>query len=178
MPFAHVPAATPVMPAKAGIHDFCRTRAGKSWMPAFAGMTGARASAQRHAKRHHHRRRQGNRPGDRAPARHRWAAVALIGRDAAALERAAEELGARYAVADVTDHAALRDAIAALGPCDILVNNAGAAISKPFAKHDVGDFETMLAVNLLSAVTRAGRAAGHARQRLRAGSSISPAPPA
>ena len=53
-------------------------------------------------------------------------------------KRAAAELGARYAVADVTDHAALRDAIASLGPCDILVNNAGAAISKPFAKHDAG----------------------------------------
>src|SRR6202034_2144782 len=35
----------------------------------------------------------------------------------------------------------------------ILVNNAGAAISKPFAKHTTGDFQAMLAVNLLSAVT-------------------------
>jgi NAD(P)-dependent dehydrogenase (short-subunit alcohol dehydrogenase family) len=78
--------------------------------------------------------------------------VALLGRDAAALERAAGELGARHAVADVTDHAALRDAIDSLGPCDILVNNAGAAISKPFAKHAVADFQAMLAVNLLSAV--------------------------
>ncbi len=60
---------------------------------------------------------------------------------------------ARYAVADVTDHAALRDAIASLGPCDILVNNAGAAISKPFDRHTLADFQTMLAVNLLSAVT-------------------------
>jgi NAD(P)-dependent dehydrogenase (short-subunit alcohol dehydrogenase family) len=81
------------------------------------------------------------------------ATVALIGRDVAALERAANELSARYAVADVTDHAALCDAIASLGPCDILVNNAGAAISKPFTKHTTADFQTMLAVNLLSAVT-------------------------
>lgn len=81
------------------------------------------------------------------------AAIALIGRDAAALERAAGELGARYAVADVTDDAALRDAIASFGRCDILVNNAGAAISKPFAKHTTQDFQAMLAVNLLSAVT-------------------------
>ena len=80
-------------------------------------------------------------------------AIALIGRDAAALEKAAAELTARYAVADVTDHAALRDAIASLGPCDILVNNAGAAISKPFDRHTLADFQTMLAVNLLSAVT-------------------------
>ena len=80
------------------------------------------------------------------------AAIALIGRDVAALRRAADELGARYGVADVADPEALTAAITALGPCDILVNNAGAAISKPFAKHDVKDFQAMLAVNLLSAV--------------------------
>ena len=68
------------------------------------------------------------------------AAIALIGRDAAALRRAADELGARHAVADVTDPEMLGAAITALGPCDILVNNAGAAISKPFARHEIGDF--------------------------------------
>ena len=79
-------------------------------------------------------------------------AIALIGRDAAALQHAATDFNARFAVADVTDPAALTDAIAALGPCDILVNNAGAAISKPFAKHDLADFRAMLEVNLLAAV--------------------------
>lgn len=81
------------------------------------------------------------------------AAIALIGRDVAALEQAAGPLAARYAAADVTDHVALRDAIASFGRCDLLVNNAGAAISKPFAKHELADFQAMLAVNLLSAVT-------------------------
>src|SRR5271157_1412411 len=80
------------------------------------------------------------------------AAIALIGRDVSALKLAAGELGARHAVSDVTDHAALRDAIASIGQVDILVNNAGAAISQPFAKHTVADFHAMLAVNLLSAV--------------------------
>jgi len=28
------------MPATAGIHDFCLFHEGKSWIPAFAGMTG------------------------------------------------------------------------------------------------------------------------------------------
>jgi NAD(P)-dependent dehydrogenase (short-subunit alcohol dehydrogenase family) len=79
--------------------------------------------------------------------------LVLIGRDAVALARSAKELGARFAVADVTDDAALRDAIASLGPCDILVNNAGAAISKPFVQHAGSDFQAMLSVNLLSAVT-------------------------
>lgn len=81
------------------------------------------------------------------------AAIALIGRDPIALEQAAGTLGARYVSADVTDPAALHDAIVSFGRCDILVNNAGAAISKPFAKHGLGDFQAMLAVNLLSAVT-------------------------
>jgi NAD(P)-dependent dehydrogenase (short-subunit alcohol dehydrogenase family) len=80
------------------------------------------------------------------------ASITLIGRDATALQRAARELGARYRVADVTDDAALRDAIAALSTCDILVNNAGGALSKPFARHDLSDFRSMLDVNLLGAV--------------------------
>ncbi len=80
-------------------------------------------------------------------------AIALIGRDAAALERTSAELGAPYAVANVTDRDALRQAIAALPSCDILVNNAGAAISKPFLTHKPEDWHSMLAVNLLAAVT-------------------------
>jgi NAD(P)-dependent dehydrogenase (short-subunit alcohol dehydrogenase family) len=80
------------------------------------------------------------------------AAVGLIGRDVAALARAAGELGARHAAADVTDHAALCHAIGSFGRCDILVNNAGAALSRPFAKHAMSDFQEMLAVNVLSAV--------------------------
>ena len=81
------------------------------------------------------------------------AAIGLIGRDTAALAVAAAELQARHATADVTDPTALRDAIARLGPCDILVNNAGAALSNPFARHTLDDFQSMLAVNLLAAVT-------------------------
>ncbi len=81
------------------------------------------------------------------------ATPALIGRDRGALERTAEELGARYIAADVTDGPALREAIASFGRCDILVNNAGAALSKPFLRHEPGDFQAMLAVNLLAAVT-------------------------
>ena len=80
-------------------------------------------------------------------------AIAIIGRDAAALDRAARDLGARHEVADVTDRDALRKAMTALGPCDILVNNAGAAVSKPFLKHRARDFHSMLDVNLLAAVT-------------------------
>lgn len=93
------------------------------------------------------------------------AAILLIGRDVAALKRAGGELGARYAEADVTDEAALRETIASFGPCDILVNNAGAAISKPFAKHTVSDFQAMLGVNLLSAVAACQAVLPGMRQR-------------
>ena len=85
-----------------------------------------------------------------APPLCRWGRDRLVGRDAVALQQAAGLLGARYAVADVTDPAALRDAIVSFERCDILVNNAGAAISKPFAKHELREFHAMLAVNLLS----------------------------
>src|SRR5581483_7884829 len=91
-------------------------------------------------------------------------ALGLIGRDAAALGRAAAALGARTAVADVTDEAALRDAIASFGPCDILINNAGAAVSKPFIRHTMQDFHAMLAVNLLAAVAASQAVVPHMRQ--------------
>jgi NAD(P)-dependent dehydrogenase (short-subunit alcohol dehydrogenase family) len=81
------------------------------------------------------------------------AAIAILGRDAASLEEAAGKLGARHVVADVTDRDSLRDAIAQLPPCDILVNNAGAAISKPFLKYRPRDWQAMLSVNLMGAVT-------------------------
>jgi len=36
----------PVMPANAGIHDFLWRDKGKSWIPAFAGMTGRTGAPQ------------------------------------------------------------------------------------------------------------------------------------
>lgn len=95
------------------------------------------------------------------------AAVSLIGRDAALLEQRAVELGEQYGTsagafpADVTDAAAiaaaLRHAVALLGPIDILVNNAGFGASQPFAKMTAAHWGDMLAVNLSSVfhVTRA-----------------------
>lgn len=61
----------------------------------------------------------------------RGLAVGLLGRDVAALEAVRDECGptASVAVADVTDEAAVRSAVASveqvLGPIDLLVNNAG-----------------------------------------------------
>lgn len=91
------------------------------------------------------------------------AAVSLIGRDAALLDRRAAELDETYGVsagafpADVTDAAAveamLQHATGLLGPVDILVNNAGFGASQPFAKMTAAHWNDMLAVNLTGVFT-------------------------
>ena len=98
------------------------------------------------------------------------ASVTIAGRDAAALECAAESLRAGSAqtgtpavlrprvgvcVLDVTDEAAVHAAIAAtaqqLGPITILLNNAGQAQPAPFAKTTSRHWQQMLDVNLTGA---------------------------
>ncbi len=98
------------------------------------------------------------------------ASVTIAGRDAAALECAAESLRAGSAqtgtpavlrprvgvcVLDVTDEAAVNAAIAAtaqqLGPITILLNNAGQAQPAPFAKTTSRHWQQMLDVNLTGA---------------------------
>jgi len=77
--------------------------------------------------------------------------VAITGRDAIATQRAADALGCAAFVADVTDAAAMERAFAAAGPIDILVNNAGTALSQPFAKLSLADWNAVFAVNLTGA---------------------------
>ena len=91
------------------------------------------------------------------------AAVTVIGRDAEALGevvRAGE--ARRYAIADVTDGAAISGAIdgaaEAEGPVDILVANAGAAVSKPFGRTGPDEFQAMWDLNVMG-VVHAARAA-------------------
>jgi len=92
------------------------------------------------------------------------ASVTIAGRDAAALERAADALRSGVAqtskqvgvcVLDVTDEAAVHAAIAAaarqLGPITILLNNAGQAQPAPFAKTTSRHWQQMLDVNLTGA---------------------------
>jgi NAD(P)-dependent dehydrogenase (short-subunit alcohol dehydrogenase family) len=81
------------------------------------------------------------------------ATLALLGRDHAALQAAANDLDAAFEVADVTQPEMLAATIARLGPFDILVNNAGAASSQPFLKSTPQDWAAMIAVNLTSAFT-------------------------
>jgi NAD(P)-dependent dehydrogenase (short-subunit alcohol dehydrogenase family) len=84
------------------------------------------------------------------------ARVHLVGLDAGALERAATELGAGWTVADVTDTAAVRDAVSAalrrLGRLDVLFSNAG--ISGPIAPlvdYPEQDFQRVLQVHVAGA---------------------------
>ena len=76
------------------------------------------------------------------------AAVTICGRRAAPLEAvAAGHANITAVVADITDEAAISDAIAKAAP-DIVVANAGASESAPFAKTDLAAFERMMTVNL------------------------------
>src|SRR3989338_3612360 len=82
------------------------------------------------------------------------AAVALIGRDAARLEKQAAALSADtlVAAADITDPESVHKAFAKIRErfprIDILVNNAGQAESAPFSRTDLALWNRMLAVNL------------------------------
>jgi len=82
--------------------------------------------------------------------------VTVLGRQRGPLEEAVAAGEAHFAdVADVSDRAAISDAIAraaARQPIDILVANAGAAESAPFAKSDVALFARMMDVNFMGVV--------------------------
>jgi 2-deoxy-D-gluconate 3-dehydrogenase len=86
--------------------------------------------------------------------------VAIVARNEAKSVAAAAELartGSRaiYALADVTDDAAVRDAFDRvrheLGRIDILVNNAGINIRKPPHELEVGEWDSVISTNLTSA---------------------------
>jgi NAD(P)-dependent dehydrogenase (short-subunit alcohol dehydrogenase family) len=84
------------------------------------------------------------------------ARVHLVGLDPAALQRAAAELDAGWTVADVTDTAAVRDAVSAarhrVGRLDVLFSNAG--VSGPIAPlvdYPEQDFQRVLQVHVAGA---------------------------
>jgi len=88
------------------------------------------------------------------------ARVALCGRNAASLERAASDLRAAGAQvlaqrADVTRgdeiNALVSETQRALGPIDILVNNAGIGIFGPFQEQSEADWNAVMETNLKSA---------------------------
>ncbi|VVD76540.1 2-hydroxycyclohexanecarboxyl-CoA dehydrogenase [Pandoraea terrigena] len=89
------------------------------------------------------------------------AAVAVFDRNLAAAERTASEIlnagGRAQAFAcDITVREQVDAAVAAvstaLGPVDVLVNNAGWDIFKPFTKTTPGQWESLIAINLVGAL--------------------------
>ena len=83
------------------------------------------------------------------------ATVVLVGRNAAKGERAAAELGASFAKADVTKKAEVQklvgDTVGAHGRLDILVNNAGTAVRKNPQDYDEAEWHLVIDTNLTSA---------------------------
>ncbi|MCB5175766.1 MULTISPECIES: SDR family NAD(P)-dependent oxidoreductase [Microvirga] len=98
------------------------------------------------------------------------ATVTIVGRDRTRLDRAVAEGGAHgAAVADVTDPAAVRAAVAEAvsrhGPVDLMIANAGSAASVPFMKSDPAVFRQMLDVNLLGVTNVAQAVLGSMTER-------------
>lgn len=75
------------------------------------------------------------------------AEVTICGRRQAPLDAVAAHPNIRAVVCDITDEAAISDAIAACAP-DIVVANAGVSESAPFTKTDLNAFNRMIETNL------------------------------
>lgn len=73
--------------------------------------------------------------------------VAITGRNAAAMERVSESIGARMHVCDLADRSATDALIKDVGQVDVLVNNAGIAVSAPLHKIDDGSWDRTIEVN-------------------------------
>ena len=89
------------------------------------------------------------------------AKVAVFDMNLDAAEKVAQEIRAAGDQAqafccDITDRAgvdqAVADTIAAFGPIDTLVNNAGWDVFKPFLKTDAGEWDKLIAINLVGAL--------------------------
>ncbi|MCU1558138.1 MAG: hypothetical protein JWN09_2133 [Microbacteriaceae bacterium] len=88
------------------------------------------------------------------------ACVVLNGRDAASLDAAKAELGARQSgavdriravVFDVTDETAVESAIGALPPMDVLVNNAGVQLRAPILEMTIAEWRAVVDIDLVGA---------------------------
>lgn len=87
--------------------------------------------------------------------------VAVLDRALEPAEAVAAEIGeaggsAKAFTCDITDRAQVDTAVAAaedaFGPIDALVNNAGWDVFKPFTKTEPGDWERLIAINLVGAL--------------------------
>jgi gluconate 5-dehydrogenase len=80
------------------------------------------------------------------------ARVAINGRTAEAVGAVVADIeGAVAAPFDVTDEAAVRGGVEALGPIDVLVNNTGMTVRRPLVDLELEEWRQLLDVNLTSA---------------------------
>jgi 3-oxoacyl-[acyl-carrier protein] reductase len=95
--------------------------------------------------------------------------VAVTGRNAEQLRRAAETLGVLPIRADVTSEddvmRTYRDVLQAFGHLDILVNNAGIGIFRKLSEMDRASFDTVFATNVTGAMLMGREAARHFIER-------------
>lgn len=79
------------------------------------------------------------------------AEVIACGRDAAALQAAASEIGCATAVCDVTDEGQVLRLFAGVGRLDILINNAGFGVFKSLLDTTAGEWDRVINTNLRGA---------------------------
>jgi cyclic-di-GMP-binding biofilm dispersal mediator protein len=84
--------------------------------------------------------------------------VAAVVRDSASLDPA---VVSTHAVADLTDHAALRSAFASLGPIDGVINAAGAVAFGPLAELDDKTLTDLFAINAIGPMVALRESAPH-----------------
>ena len=87
--------------------------------------------------------------------------VAAVVRNSASLNPA---VVSTHAVADLTDHAALRSAFASLGPIDGVINAAGAVAFGPLAELDDKTLTDLFAINAIGPMVALRESAPHIKE--------------
>ncbi|MFT4277569.1 MAG: SDR family NAD(P)-dependent oxidoreductase [Rhodopseudomonas sp.] len=77
-------------------------------------------------------------------------AVTIVDLDQSGGRRVAEEIGACFLMADLTNYAAVSETIATRGPFDILVNSAGVDQHAFFTRTSPQEWAKLIAVNLIA----------------------------
>lgn len=75
--------------------------------------------------------------------------ITILAKDETKTSAAAAEIGCKYVTADVSDAAALKQAIKKVGQIDILINNAGVWVQGPIEENSSDSIRQVMDVNAL-----------------------------